>query len=184
MNDNGNKMMKEISLSKTYCIMNLLFGGGIFLFMFCIGAYSPYVIITAKDTQTAWSAIFIGIICLWVAYGIFTELVSFVRFYCLRVNLLDDKLILSTGGRECQIPIGKGTDVMWCMNGLLIIWRSENGDNMLLLKRSLLLHHWMELRSYFQSNANFISSKEDKKKILKLLRINVHNPFKYIKWPA
>jgi len=184
MNDNGNKMMKEISLSKTYCNMNLLFGGGIFLFMFSVGVYSVYGSITAKDTQTAWSAIFIAIICLWVAYGIFTELVSFVRFYCLRVNLLDDKLILSTGDRECQIPIGKDTDVMWCMNGLLIIWRSENGNNMLLLKRSLLLYHWIGLRSYFQSNANFISSKEDKKKLLKLLHINLRNPFKYIKWPA
>lgn len=178
------KMMKEISLSKTYCNMNLLLFGSVFLFFSSIVVYSIYGAIAAKNAQTAGIAICIAIMCLWGAWGMFAEVVPFVLFYCLRVNLLDDKLILSIGDRERQIPIGKDTNVIHCMTGLLIIWRSESGNNMLLLNKSLLLHHWMELRSYFQSKANFISSKEDREKILKSLRINVHNPFKYIKWPA
>jgi len=164
--------------------MNLLLFGSVFLFLCFLVVYCIYGTIVAKDAETVGSAFFIAIMCLWAAWSMFAEIVPFVRFYCFRINPLDDKLILSMGDRECQIPIGKDTNVIYCMTGLLIIWRSENGNNILLLNKSLLLHHWMGLRSYFQSNTNFISSKEDKKRLLKLLRINVHNPFKYMKWPV
>jgi hypothetical protein len=184
MNDNGNKMMKEISFSKTYCIVNLLGLGCVFLINCFLVVYSVYVAIVAKNAKTVGLG-FMAIVFLLAARSFFTDIVCFVRFFGLRINPLDDRLILSMGDKECHIPIGKDTNVMYCMFGWLITWKSGNSNNVLLLRKLLFSQaHWRELRSYFQSNANYIASKEDKKKLLKLLRINVHNPFKYIKWPA
>lgn len=178
-------MMKEINLSKTYCTVMLLCYGCIFLIDCFLVVYFIYEAIVIKNAQAVGIRLFIVIIFLLAAKSFFTDIVCFVRFYGLRINPLDDKLILSMGDRECHIPIGKDTNVMYCMFGWLITWQSEKGNNTLLLRNHLFsVPHWMELRSYFQTNANYISSKEDKKKLLKLLCINVHNPFKYMKWPA
>ena len=151
---------------------------------------------------------------LWLIKSFFEYLITFLRFYNLRIEILRDKLILRTDTKEREIPMTEDTIVVYCMNGWLISWPSKKSDGIILLPRFLLGDDFLELCFYFQENANYIPSKsiirstrfgipvdpyglehyqpnadyaaayKEEKKLLKSLKINTWTPLKYIKWPA
>lgn len=176
--------MKEIRFSKIYCNTYLLFHGCAFVLEIFLAVYFLYRVTIAKNIPAILFGFFMTTIFLLTAKAVFTDIVFFVRFYGLGVSLLDDKLILSMDNRECQIPIGKDVNVMYCMVGWLIIWPSGDKNKMILLRKGFFLEKSRrELRQYFEINMNYISAKEEKKKTLKSFHVNVFNPLKYIKWP-
>jgi hypothetical protein len=205
--------MKEIYSDKNSCIGVMIIYGGLSLcgVILMIG---PII----KDENVTFDKILIAIvlgigILLWPIKRFFEYLISFLRFYNLRIEMLRDKLILRTDTKECEIPMTEDTTVMCCMGGWLIVWPSKKGNGIILLTRGLLGNNFLELCFYFQENANYIPSpdiipntkgnslrpynldyyqpnvdyevaKKEEKKLLKSLKINTWIPLKYIKWPA
>jgi len=183
--------MKEIGFNKTYYNIYLLLYSCVFVLECFLVVYFAYFAIRAivniysiKNVLIMLSGFFMSIMFLLTAKSIFTDITAFLRFYGLKIRMLNNKLILYTDIKKCEIPLSKDVDVIFCMMGWLIIWRSENGHVVILIRKSLLGRYCPELLSYFQSNTNYVSSKEGKKKLLKLLQINTFNPLRYIKWPS
>jgi hypothetical protein len=144
----------------------------------------------------------------------FERIITFLRFYNLRIEILRDKLVLRTDTKECEIPMTEDTNVVFCMEGWLIVWPSKKSNGIILLPRALLEDTFLELCFYFRNNTHYIPSQnivrrnkfgtpidlydldylqpnadydsayEEEKKLLKSLKINTWNPLKYIKWPA
>jgi hypothetical protein len=177
--------MKEMRFGKIYCSVFLIFECGLLILCCFLTVHYLHSLTIAKDTRTILLGFFMPIFFLLLAKSVFADIVFFVRFYDLRIKLLDDKLILNRDNRECQIPANKDVNVIYCMFGWLIIWTSGDKSNMILLRKNFFLGRTcQELRQYFELNMNYISLKEEKKKILKAFHVNVFNPVKYIKWPA
>jgi hypothetical protein len=210
LNDGG--IMEKINLSKTCSIANLVIVGGFSILW-------GYVLIRlgAKNKEPFVGKLIViafGIVLLlYLTKNFFEVLITLLRFYNLRIEMLRDKLVLRTKTKECEIPMTKDTNVVCCMEGWLISWPSEKGQGIILLPRALLGDHFEELCFYFQENTNYIPSrsllqtsrfgvpigfplgyyqpnadyvtaKEDEKKLLKSLQINKWNRLKYIKWPS
>lgn len=176
--------MKKLKFSKTYCNAYLFFYGSVFTLVTFLAGYFLYNVTIAENMKSILVEFFMAVAFLLTAKSMFTTIVFFVRFYDLEVSLLDDKLILSADNKECRIPIGKDVNVIGCMMGLLIIWSFGDKNEMILLRKEFFGKSYLELRQYFELNTNYIATKEEKKKTLKSLRVNVFNPFKYIQWPS
>ena len=174
--------MKEINF-KSYYYALLIF----YAFMMIVGCYfAVYFIkesLNSKNTRDILVGIIMPIFFFLTAKASFFDVMFFLRFYGVKIKLLDDKMILSTNKRYCEIP-AVGTYVIYCMFGWLIVWHEENSRKMILLRKSCFLGKDLhELRRYFQQNTNYIPRGEEKKKLLKSFNVNVLNPLKYIKWP-
>ena len=177
--------MEEIRFGKIYCNAFLIFHGCIFILSCFLVVYYLHSLTTAKDIRAILLGFSMPIFFLLIAKWGFTNIVFFVRFYCLRVKPLDDEFILSMNNRECRIPVSRGVNVINCMMGWLIIWPSGDKSNIILLRKDFFLGKtYQELRQYFELNMNYISAKKEKKATLKSFHINVFNPLKYIKWPS
>jgi hypothetical protein len=208
--------MKEINLDKSRCIGGIVIFGGLFLFLVVglikLGIYNNEPIGKGLMEIVFWMGLLL--FTLWVIKYFLEYLISFLRFYDLRIEILRDKLILRTDTKECEIPMTKDTTVVCCMNGWLIVWPSKKGNDIILLPKVLLLDDFLELCFYFQENTHYIPSQsiiqstrfgnplkpysldyyqpnvdyavayKEEKKLLKSLKINRWIPLKYIKWPA
>ena len=95
---------------------------------------------------------------LWLIKSFFEYLITFLRFYNLRIEILRDKLILRTDTKECEIPMTKDTIVVCCMDGWLILWPSKKSDGIILLTRCLLGDDFLEWCFYFRENTHYIPS--------------------------
>jgi hypothetical protein len=206
--------MREINLDKSRCILGIVVFGGLSLFF---GVALIKVGIYDKDESFGKNLMFIVLaigMLWWSIKSFFEYLISFLRFYNLRMEILRNKLILRTDTKECEIPMTKDTTVVCCMDGWLILWPSKENQGIILLKRCLLGDNFLELCFYFQENTHYIPSQDiilryrsplplepysldyyqpnadyaaaekEKKKLLKSLKINTWIPLKYIKWPA
>jgi hypothetical protein len=206
--------MREINLDKRCCIESIVLLGGFSLFcvvaLIMLGIYAkdePF------DKKLMGIVLGIGLLLFLIKY-FFECLISFLRFYDLRIEILRDKLILRTDTKECEIPMTEDTKVVYCMDGWLIVWPSKENHGIILLPRFLLLDDFLELCSYFRENTYYIPSQDiipstrfgnplkpysldyyqpnadyeaaykEEKKLLKSLKINRWIPLKYIKWPA
>jgi hypothetical protein len=209
--------MKEISLSKNYCNKCLFSYGCLFCFCSSFAVCCLYFVVRTLTNYTN-DNIFVEICCL-IMYPFFAKLflekiITFLRFYNLRIEILRDKLVLRTDTKECEIPMTEDTTVVCCMDGWLIVWPSKKSDGIILLPKVLLLDDFLELCFYFQENTHYIPSQsiiqstrfgnplkpysldyyqpnadyaaayKEEKKLLKSLKINTWTPLKYIKWPA
>ena len=205
--------MREINSNKSPCFSGIFFFGGFSLLwgfaLIMAGIYDK------EPFCTTLMGIVGGIgLLLWLIKSFFEYLITFLRFYNLRIEILRDKSILRTDTKECEIPMTEDTIVVYCMNGWLISWPSKKSDGIILLPRFLLGDDFLELCFYFQENANYIPSQsiirstrfgipldpyglehyqpnvdyaaayKGEKKLLKSLKINRWIPLKYIKWPA
>lgn len=202
--------MKEINLNKRDCIAGIITWGifSVFGVIFLVGAATEY-----KEPFIKTLILLVLGIVLLILIQIFLEcLVSFLRFYNLRIEILRDKLILRTDTKECEIPMTKDTTVVCCMKGWLIVWPYKKSDGIILLPRYLLGNDFLELCSYFrenthyipsqeiiettkgvevlpsdldyyQPNANYEAAEEEKNELLRSLKIHGWK-LKYTKWPA
>lgn len=202
--------MKEINLNKRDCIAGIvLFGGfSVFLVYLIITGYIGDKELFKKMLMLS----FLGIFLLLSTQIFFEFLLSFLRFYNLRIEILRDKLILRTDTKECEIPMTKDTTVVCCMKGWLIVWPYKKSDGIILLPRFLLGNNFLELCFYFRENTHYIPSQEiiervkgvpvlscdldyyqpnadyeaaeeEKNELLRSLKIHGWK-LKYIKWPA
>lgn len=206
--------MREINLDKNRCIEGMAAFGGLSLFfvfaLIKLGIYDKDVTLGKKLIGIV---LVIGFL-LWLIKSFTEILISFLRFYNLRIEILRDKLILRNDTKECEIPMNKDTSVVCCMDGWLISWPSKENRGIILLKRYLLGNDFLELCIYFRENTHYIPSQsiirrsrcglpldpysldelqpdadyaaaeKEKKRLLKSLHVNVFNPLKYIRWPA
>jgi hypothetical protein len=202
--------VKEINLNKRDCIAGIITYGifSVFGIIFLVGAATEY-----KEPFVKTLILLVLGIALLILIQIFLEcLVSFLRFYNLRIEILRDKLILRTDTKECEIPMTKDTTVVCCMDGWLILWPSKKSDGIILLPRFLLGNDFLELCFYFRENTHYIPSRgiiertkgiiehtsdldyyqpnadyeaaeEEKNELLRSLKIHGWK-LKYIKWPA
>lgn len=205
--------MKEINLDKSRCIGGIVFFGGFSLFWgFALIMLGIYAKDEPFDKKLMGIVFGIGLL-LWLIKSFLEYLISFLRFYNLRIEILRGKLILRTDTKECEIPMTEDTTVVCCMDGWLISWPSKKSDGIILLPRGLLGDNFLELCFYFQENTNYIPSQDiipsgkghplrsydldyyqpnvdyeaaykEEKKLLKSLKINRWIRLKYIKWPA
>ncbi|MGB7581969.1 MAG: hypothetical protein WBL85_05920 [Sedimentisphaerales bacterium] len=152
--------MREINLDKSRCIGGIVLFGGFSLFwgfaLIMLGIY---------DKDEPFDKKLIGIVfgiglLLWLIKSFFEYLITFLRFYNLRIEILRDKLILRTDTKECEIPMTKDTIVVCCMDGWLILWPSKKSDGIILLPRFLLGDDFLELCFYFQENTHYIPSQD------------------------
>jgi hypothetical protein len=202
--------MREININKRDCIAGIVLFGGFSVFW-------AYLIITGYigDKELFKKMLWLSLlgIFLLLSIKIFLEcLVSFLRFYNLRIEILRDKLILRTDTKECEIPMTKDTTVVCCMDGWLIVWPSQISNGKILLSRFLLGNDFLELCFYFRENTHYIPSlgiidrvkgviehtsdldyyqpnadyeaaEEEKNELLRSLKIHGWR-LKYIRWPA
>ena len=122
--------MREINLDKSRCILGIVVFGGLFLFLgvalIKIGIYDK------EPIGKGLMVIVLGIsFLLWLIKSFFEYLITFLRFYNLRIEILRDKLILRTDTKECEIPMTKDTTVVCCMDGWLIVWPSKKSDGII-----------------------------------------------------
>lgn len=156
--------MKEIYLSKTYC-NKCLFSYG-FLFCLCSSGvvYSLYFVVRTlanHNNDNIFVEICFLIMCPFFVKSHFETIISFLRFYNLRIEILRDKLILRTDTKECEIPMNKDTIVVCLacsMDGWLIVWPSKKSDSIILLPRALLGDTFIQLCIYFRENTHYIPS--------------------------
>ena len=138
--------MNEIKFSRFYCNFYLIFYGCLVILHAFLTAYFVYSLTIAKNAPAILLGLFLIIVFVLAARSEFIDIVCFVRFCNLTVEPLDDKLILGIDDRECQIPIGKNVDVVYCMMGWLIIWPSGHGNDMILLRKRFLGNSCRQLR--------------------------------------
>lgn len=205
--------MREIDSNKSPCFSGIFFFGGFSILWGC-----ALVMLAVKDNEPfnkKLMVIVLGIgFLLWLIKSFFEYLITFLRFYNLRIEILRGKLILRTDTKECGIPMTKDTIVVYCMEGWLISWPSKKSDGIILFPRFLLGDDFLDLCFYFRENTHYIPSQsiirhtrfgipvdpyglehyqphadyaaaeKEKKRLLKSLHVNVFNPLKYIKWPS
>jgi hypothetical protein len=201
--------MREINLDKSRCIGGIVLFGGMSIFWVILVIGANINDSTVPFGKKLMLTVVLGIgMLLWLIKSFSEYLISFLRFYNLRIEILRDKLILRTDTKECEIPMTEETTVVCCMDGWLIVWPSKENQGIILLKRCLLGDNFPELCFYFQENTHYIPSQDiilrrirseldyyqpnadyeaaykEEKKLLKSLKINRWNPLKYIKWPA
>jgi hypothetical protein len=151
--------------------------------------YFAFSIISSFKTGNAkiiavLSEVLIVIISLMVGKWLFTELVSAIRFYGSNLKITDNKLLLYTDSKRSEIPLNTDVSVTFCMFGWLIMWRSKNKNDVILIRNSLLGTRYLKLVPYFKSKTNYLSSPEKKREMLKSFHVNRFTPLKYVKWPA
>ena len=177
--------INELSFKKneyTYCVAVHVLTIGM-----CIGLavrFTPPFFLSLKTGGSENIVNFFVIIILLVVIKLsFTELVSILRFYGSSMKIENDSLIIYTDRKKCEIPLNKDVNVMFCMMGWLIMWRSENSDKALLIRNILLGSRYLKLEPSFKLKTNYIISSKEKKEVLKDFQISRVRPLKYIKWP-
>ncbi|MCK5602831.1 hypothetical protein KAR91_13200 [Candidatus Pacearchaeota archaeon] len=122
------------------------------------------------------------IVFLWAAKLILSEIVSCIKLSGLKIIMKKDSLIIGKNDQTYNIN-KEESEVLYCMMGWLIVWPSGEKKNLLLLRKLFLGCHCKELRTYLKSNANYLSQKEAKQRIIESLHVSMHDPLKYIRWP-
>lgn len=176
--------MREISFGRWYTAFNLVFFMCIAILVLFLAVYFAYWLTMVNGVLYILLGLSLIGIFLWTAKSAFTDFLSFVRFNGLRIRPLDDALILNIDSKEYRIPIGEDVDVIYCMMGWLIIWPSEDTYDMILLRKELFPKSFQVLGEYFKAKMNYVSAKDEKKKLLESRKINVLKPWKYIRWPV
>lgn len=151
---------------------------------FVVSSFSTFRMEGFNSFLALLSDLLIIIICIMVAKWSFTELVSVIRFFGLNLRITDEKLVLYTSNKKCEILLTKDLNVTFSMFGWLLVWRSGNESTAVLIRNSLYGTRYLKLASYFDLKTNLISSSVEKRRMLKRFHINIFNPLKYIKWPA
>ena len=149
--------MREINVDTSRCSSGIFVFGG--LFLFCAFFLIMVVIKDNESFSTTLMGIVSGIgLLLWLIKSFFEYLITFLRFNNLRIEILRGKLILRTDTKECEIPMTKDTNLVYCMDGWLIVWPSKKSDGIILLPRCLLGDDFLEWCSYFRENTHYIPS--------------------------
>jgi len=175
------KFMKEFNLNTRFCKIALC--------VYCIGLLLSIfqIIYFLPRRWNVWDILFdffILLISVMVLKYVFPEIIFILRFYGVKLKQSSSALIFYTNTEEYKIEMTKEVYSMWCMMGYLIIWPSEKGRNIILLRESLIkVGNFSEFESYLKSTTNYLSLAKEKKEILKLFNINILNPLKYIKLP-
>jgi hypothetical protein len=105
------------------------------------------------------SAPIAAVISSFFAKYLFETVVSFLRFYNLKIKVFNAKLVLQTEKKKYEIPMTKRTNIMYYMHGWLISWPSEKGEGIILLTEDLLGNHFLDFCIYFQERTNYIPSR-------------------------
>jgi hypothetical protein len=182
------KDTNEIKITRNeylYCCVICAMSIGLSIILagyFALSVISSFKIESHKNIAVL-GEILIVVISLMVGKWLFTELVSAIRFYGSNLQITDDKLILYTDNKRCEIPLNTDVSVTFCMFGWLIMWHSENKNEVILIRNSLLGVRYLKLAPTFKSKTNYLSSPLKRREILKLFHINRFRPLMYAKWP-
>lgn len=184
------KVKKEIEISKVYCVFFSVVYGSLLGLGLVLSIYFAFLTIkvakTAENIPKGFLGVVFGslmsIVFLLLAKSMLVEFLSCIRLCGLRIRLLDDGLRISKNSQEYFID-KENSKILYCMMGWLIVWPLE-ADHVLLLRKSVLLWNCKILVPYFRETMNYISMREEKKKILKSMNITTYNPLKYVKWPV
>ena len=127
--------------------------------------------------------IFLIVGLLFVVVSGLIDVVACFRLSGLTIRLRNNCLILDKGEEEYHIN-REDSQVVYCMAGWLLSWSSDGKKNVLLLRKGFLGKHAKDFSLYSKSCMNFFNSKQESKRILNSMSINIHNPLNYIQWPV
>jgi len=155
--------MKEIELSKTNRNFVLRTHFGIFCICASVAVYCLYFVIKNIANHTIDRKILVAIFYLVLsplfAKALLDTIIILLRFKNFRVKLLEDKLIVQTDTKKCEIPMAEDTNIVHFLGGWLISWPSEKGIQAFLIPEELLGgEQFRELIFYFREKTNYIPS--------------------------